>query len=95
MHEFFVEVQFSDFVDPRPVVKQKFRRYGSEVQNTDEVLELQFFPVVHMPCVTQRQIPMAQKIGKAIKFFRIQFIDRPSMCVMQAVQVPQKKSLHV
>ena len=30
--------------------------------------------------VTQRQIPMAQKIGKAMKFFWMQFIDRPSMC---------------
>ena len=32
--------------------------------------------------VTQRQIPMAHKIGKAMKFFWMQFIDRPSMCVV-------------
>ena len=46
--------------------------------------------------VTQRQIPMAQKIGKAMKFF-LDAVYRQAVDVlfMQAVQVPQEKFLHV
>ena len=46
---------------------------------------LQFFPVVHMPFVMLRRIPMARKFGKAILVSQVQGFSK----VVQTVQVPQ------
>ena len=79
-----------------PVVHMPFDPHGSEVWKAILVSQVQCFSkvaqTVQVPQVqvvestVERcdaeavQFPMAQKIGNAMKFFKMQFINRPSMC---------------
>ena len=96
VHEFFVEVQFSDFVDPRPVVKQKFRRSWLRSPEHRRGVGVAVLPsCAHAICDAEAD-PHGPEDWEGDEIF-LDAVYRQAVDVlfMQAVQVPQEKFLHI